>query len=376
MVLKVCLQSRHVGARGGLEKWARRIAEGFMKRGARVDLLTTDAPSLPRVKTYTLSPKEFLSYRKMRGFDTLCQKWQEHHPRDIVFGMDRTSRQTHIRAGNGVHAAYLQRRHEYENYSSFKAALNPLNRTILRLEKEAFESPDLKVLFTNSYMVKHEVLQFYNVSPDKIEVIHNGVEWKDREEDFQSWVEKKPAIAKQFGLDPSHFHFLFVGNGYERKGLSLLLRALKHLAPQDFHLSVVGKDQKIQTFQALAQSLGLSQKVRFFGPQPDLTPFYQLSDALVIPSIYDPFANVTVEALGMGLFVISSKHNGGHEVLHEDNGTAIETLSHLDAFIHSLEIALRHPKTWVRSQAIRKSVEHLDFFSQLNSLIDISIEHT
>ncbi|MCB1110462.1 MAG: glycosyltransferase family 4 protein, partial [Chlamydiia bacterium] len=359
MVLKVCLQSRHVGARGGLEKWARRIAEGFVKRGAHVDLLTTDAPSLPHVKTHTLSPKHLLSYRKMKGFDALCQKWQKHHPRDIVFGMDRTSRQTHIRAGNGVHAAYLQRRLEYENYSSFKAALNPLNRTILQLEKEAFESPDLKVLFTNSYMVKHEILQFYNVSPDKIEVIHNGTEWKDQEESFQSWVEKKPAIAKKFGLDPSLFHFLFVGNGYERKGLSFLLRALKHLTPKGFHLSVVGKDQKTQKFQALTEALGLSKKVRFFGPQSDLTPFYQLSDALLIPSIYDPFANVTVEALGMGLFVVSSKHNGGHEVLHEENGTTIETLSHLDACIHSLEMALHSPKTWVRSQTIRKSVEHL-----------------
>ena len=67
--------------------------------------------------------------------------------------------------------------------------------------------------------------------------------------------------------------------------------------------------------QALAAKLNIQRRVTFFGPQKEIRPFYQFADALVIPSFYDPFANVTVEALAMGLFVVSSKSNGGHEIL-------------------------------------------------------------
>ncbi len=376
--IQVCLQSRHIEARGGLEKWAQRIAKGFAKRGAHVHLLTSDAYSTdllqPLIHTHTLSASKMFSHRRMKQFDRSCKKWHKTHDTDIVFGVDRTSDQTHIRAGNGVHATYLERRREHENYTSLKTALNPLNKTILEIEKKAFENPQLKVLFTNSYMVKNEILKHYNVSPDTIEVIHNGLEWKEMKGDFSTWVEKKPMVAKQQGLDPSHFHFLFVGNGYERKGLTLLLKAMQLLTQPDVHLSVVGKDRNIESFIALAKSLGLSEKVSFFGATKNIRPFYQIADALAIPSIYDPFANVTTEALGMGLFIVSSKNNGGYEILRKESGCIIENLTSFDAIHASLQTALMHPKTWVRSQTIRSGVEHLDLSNQLNSLIDISLE--
>lgn len=371
---KVCIQSRHFGARGGLEKWSRQIAEGFAQRGCEVHLLSVDSLTHPLIQAHSFPSSKWLSHRRMKAFDTACKKWQESHQADIVFGMDRTSEQTHIRAGNGVHAAYLERRRTCEGYSKWRAALNPLNKTILDLEKRAFENPHLKVLFTNSYMVRQEVLRHYAVCPEKIEVVHNGLEWKDMEDDFLTWVEKKGSLCKKLGLDPSDFHFLFVANGYERKGLTFLLKGLERLKRKDVHLSVVGKDRRIEKFRSLVRELGLEGQVSFFGPQSNIRPFYQIADSLAIPSIYDPFANVTVEALGMGLFIVSSKSNGGHEILREENGVVIESLISTDAMAHALDAALRLPKTWIRSQSIRQSVEHLDFSSQLESLIEISLQ--
>lgn len=376
--LKVNILSRHFKARGGLEKWAYRIAEGFTRRGAHVNILTSDsmseAPSQPLLEYHTLPLTKWLNFQKMIQFDRGAKKWDEKHKADITFGMDRTRHQTHIRAGNGVHAAYMKRRKTFENYSRCKSLLNPLNPTILSIEKEAFESPELKVLFTNSYMVKNEVLEHYNVSPDKIEVIHNGVEWKEMDNAFNSWVEKKQKGCIDLGLNPSLYHFLFVGNGYERKGLSSLMRALITLSNRDFHLSVVGKDRNAETFINLASALGLESHVSFFGSVSDIRPFFQIADSLVIPSHYDPFANVTVEALAMGLFVVSSKTNGGHEILKEETGTIIEDLSSIDSLRTSLDFAMTHPKTWVRSQMIRDSVKYLDFSNQLSTYIDLSLE--
>ncbi|MEM8727957.1 MAG: glycosyltransferase family 4 protein, partial [Chlamydiota bacterium] len=367
--IKVTIVSRHIKGLGGLEKWTRRISNGFSRKGALVTVLTSDTPeknnSKPFIDTRTLPLTKRLNFQKIDQFNRLVRQWNRRHQADIIFGMDGTSHQTHLRAGNGVHAAYLKQRHTLEDYPRYKSLLNPLNRTILNIEKKAFENPELRVLFTNSYMVKNEILEHYRVSPDKIEVIHNGAPWKETERLFSRWVENKQQGWMKYRLDPTLYHFLFIGNGYERKGLGPLLKALATLSNKGFHLSIVGKDRKIETFIKLAKSLGLEKRSRFFGPVSDVYPLFQLADCLVIPSRYDPFANVTVEALAMGLFVVSSKNNGGHEILQDETGTIIENLASIDSLRASLEYAMSHPKTSAGSQAIRDSVKHLDHSDQL-----------
>ena len=375
--LTVTISSRYI-KKSGLEKWTYRIAEEFSKKKVFVNILTSDpvikdSPN-PLIQVHTLPLKKWLNFQRMDEFDHLVQQWNINHQSAIVFGMDRTRDQTHMRAGNGVHMAYLQQRHAVEGYSYCKRFLNPLNQKILNIEKEAFESPRLKILFTNSHMVKNEILAHYKVCPNKIEVIHNGVPWKSMEKDFHSWVEKKREISIHCHLDPTLYHFLFIGNGYRRKGLTPLLKALSTFKGKPFHLSVIGKDRKMKTFIKQAKALGLENHVSFFGPSPTILPFLQIGDCLVIPSYYDPFANVTVEALAMGLFVVSSKTNGGHEILTKETGTTIENLSSLDSLKGSLEIAMNHPKTWRRSNTIRSSVKHLDLPQQLSSYIELSLQ--
>lgn len=377
--LKVSLVSRHFGTLGGLEKYGWRIAQAFTDKGAHVDIVTSDlvqkSKQHPLIDFHTLQAKKWLNFRKMEEFDKACTKWHESHRHHVIFGMDRTRHQTHIRAGNGVHAAFLKRREQMEkNYSPLKKALNPLNQTILKIEKDAFESPELKILFTNSHMVKKEVLTHYQTPPEKIQVVHNGVEWNEMTKDFNHWPEEKQIICKELSLDPSRYHFLFIGNGYKRKGLNPLLKALSLLPFKDFHLSILGKERNINEFIKLAESLGLKEQVTFFGPRLDIRRFYQFADSLVIPSFYDPFANVTVEALAMGLFVVSSKSNGGHEILKAENGTIIENLLSPDAFTKALKTAIMHPKTWTHSQSIRSCVKHLDFSDQLTTLIDSTLD--
>ncbi len=375
---QVTLMIRHLQSKGGLEKSAWRIAHGFMRKGIPVNFLTTDETleyeKHPLLSIHSLPLKKWGNYRRMEEFDHLCTEWTYTHPTNIIFGMDHTSRQTHIRAGNGVHAAYQERRLQYEpGYSRLKAKLNPLNHTILNIQKAAFENPELRMLFTNSHMVKNEVLEFYKTPAEKIAVIHNGVDWKLLSRDFEAWTLKKPDQSIRLGLDPTDYHFLFVGNGYKRKGLPQLLVALQAMSPSNVHLSVVGKEKKIGDFQALVKKLDLEKKVTFFGTQKEMTPFYQVADALVVPSLYDPFANVTVEALAMGLYVVSSEHNGGCEVLKEDTGCVIPNLLDPEAFAESLMHAVARPKTWVRSLAIRDSVKHLDYSNKLSELIQLTL---
>lgn len=346
---------------GGLEKYADRLAKAFIEKGAEVSLLTTgEAKSQGEIQTYSCQTSSWPPGKRMEEFDLFTRNWIEKNSPDLIFGMDRNRYQTHIRAGNGVHAAYLKSRRLTEGrLKTWICKINPMHRKILELEKAAFENPKLKKLFANSQMVKKELLEHYEIAPEKIEVIHNGVEWTEMEEDFEK---------SEFSNE--EFHFLFIGNGYLRKGLSSLLQALSHLKEKNFRLSVVGKENKVDLFKVQAEALGLKKKVHFFGAQADITPFYQKADALVIPSYYDPFANVTIEAIAMGLFTISSKTNGGSEIITKENGAIIEDMQKTESFVFALEEAMKRPKTKISSLLIRQSVEHLDFSKQLKRLID------
>lgn len=371
----VLLKSR-ARNQGGLEKSASRIAAAFLERGAEVSVLTTGrSPSHPLIAFHSIQTTPWPAFLRMEQFDRFVQRWLKKEKPEIVFGMDRNRVQTHFRAGNGVHAAYLKSRILTEGKLKYYTCLiNPMHQKMLQLEKEAFEYPGLKKLFTNSHMVKGQILERFSTDPAKIQVIHNGVEWREMEADFAAWSDKKKDHCTKLGLDPHHFHFLFVGNGYLRKGLAQLLDGLARLSRKDVHLSIIGKDSSQNSFEEKAKNLGLSKQVRFFGPQSDIRAFYQLADCLAIPSFYDPFANVTVEALAMGLFVVSSQCNGGAEVLTPSNGAIIEDLLSQDAMARALETALKHPKTKDSAFAIRCSAEYLDFSHQMHTLTEACYE--
>lgn len=364
----VVLLKSSVQNRGGLEKYASRIASAFANLGSRISILTTGKESTA-THIHSFKTIRWPSFIRMEQFDRQVAAWIEREKPDIIFGMDRNRFQTHFRAGNGVHIAYLKSRILTEGRLKYQLCLlNPMHRKILELELAAFENPRLEKIIANSYMVRNELLNYYDIDEKKIEVIHNGVEWHEMENAFNLREESAIETAKKFGLNSHSFHFLFIGNGYLRKGLNVLLEALSRLKTRDFHLSVIGKDNQTELFQAKAHQLGLKNNVRFFGALEYITPFYQLADALVIPSFYDPFANVTIEALAMGLQVVSSKQNGGHEILTKENGIVIEDLLNPDSLTLALEQCMARQKN---KQAIRNSVEHLDFSKQLEILMKV-----
>lgn len=345
----IAVVKKEFQSKGGLEKAALRIIQALQKRGADVTLLAEKVSQAP-CPVLSHPPHSMLKFLRLKEFDTWCKEAAQKF--DIVLSMDRCSFQTYHRAGNGVHAAYLELREGFFKKLSFK--INPLHRMILKLEKATFEDPHLRGIIVNSHLVKNQILHHYSTPAEKIHVIHNGVEWHEMEADFNA----------TFPHQSSKLEFLFVGHNFERKGLLPLLQALHALKRRDFHLSVVGTDKHLESYKRTCEKLGLKTQVTFFGAQENIRPFYQKADALVIPSIYDPFANVTVEALAMGLFVVSSQTNGGHEVLTPESGVV---------GLENLEKAFDHPKTLESAKAIRNSVKYLDYASQLEKVCNLCL---
>ncbi len=365
--------------RGGLEKYTLQIIDAFLQAGCQVTLLTSGScPEVsPEVEVVSLQIPGFPGYfgfSRLMTWDLLCKSYLAAHPADVVLGMDRTTCQTHIRAGNGVHAAYLQHRQHTDGlWKSLTFPLNPLHRALLRLEKKGFESPDLRLLITNSQMVQKEVEQFYNVPSEKISVIHNGVEWREMDEVFQRWPVEREELAKELGLDPQQFYFLFLGHHYRRKGLDHLLAGFAQLREKQAHLLVAGKESHLDDYRSTTRSLQIEERVHFLGLRKDAKRLYTLADAVVIPSLYDPFANVTVEALAMGVPVVSSRYNGGSEVLSKENGVIIDDLFDAESVANALTTAITLRKTKTNAPIVRNTVRHLDFSIQLDLLTKVCL---
>jgi UDP-glucose:(heptosyl)LPS alpha-1,3-glucosyltransferase len=369
--LRVAILKSRLGKKGGLEKYTYRILEGLLQRQCKVTLLASEPSTQPLdASIVSFQGPKWPGFRRLEAFDKSASDWIKKNSPDIVLGLDRNRLQTHIRAGNGVHAAYLEKRFETEGLlKKWICKCNPLHQKVLEIEKAGFENPLLKKIFTNSHMVKEEIARFYKPYA-QIEVIHNGVEWQEMARPFSEWQTEKQKWCSTQKIDPDLFHFLFVGNGYLRKGLDALLLALSGFEKKRFFLSVVGKEKNEEKYRRLIKKYGLEENVRLFGPQQSILPFYQAADALVIPSWYDPFANVTVEALAMGLFVISSKNNGGSEIVSCENGSVIPDLHDKASFHEILKDAMRKKKEAKSSLSVRKSVEYLDFSKQMTHFID------
>lgn len=374
-IQRVIFLKRVLSSQGGLEKYATQLAKKFASLGLHISFCYQEgsAPCFPIKGIHVSAPRFCFPFQKIRHFDKHYRDFLPQDPQTLIFGLDRNHYQHIYRAGNGVHAFYLdQRKQQAPFYKRLELELNPLQNTLLAIEKKAFESPELRYLITNSHFVKSQVLNYYQIPEKKVQVIHNGVEWHEMQAPFeQSFEIKKSSL----GFKNDVPLIVFIGNGWERKGLKPLLLSLSVLSQKKipFQLAVIGKERQISDYQSLAKKYKIDPNVYFVGPQANVLPFYQVADLVAIPSYYDPFANVTLEALAMGIKVLSSNTNGAHEILTPDHGAIFDLTQAADELTESLEKLLAKPKNYEEAKKIRNSVKKYDFSLKLKEITDLSL---
>lgn len=340
---------------GGAERFVAKTLEALASHDLELNIITRQWQGTPEHNwhIHVCNPASWGRVNWDRGFAHAVQRLCQKQNFDLVQSHERIAGCDIYRAGDGVHQRWLQQRSRV--LSGWKARmllLDPYHRYVCQAEREMYASPALRAVICNAHMIKQEIMEDFALPEHKIHVIYNSV---DTDYFTPASEEKISQLRQQWQIPQQASCLIFVGSGFERKGLKTAISAL---ATTDKHLLVVGKDKSLSTYQALAKSLHCEQRVHFVGVQEHTLPFYQMADALLLPTLYDPFPNVVLEALACGLPVITSYGCGGKEFIRVgQNGYLCDALdiSALQQAIMALPV--RAPGS-TESQYARASVLH------------------
>ena len=315
--MKLAIIRQRYDPHGGAERFVSRAAAALQAHGTQTTIIAREWVGEAGATTWRRCDPFYLGrIWRDRGFARAVCRVIAGGDFDLVQSHERIPCCDVYRAGDGVHAQWLQYRAKMlRPLQRLWLAYSPFHRHLLAAERRLFCSPRLRAVICNSQMVRDEIARWFPAVSDRLHVIYNGV---DLERFHPSLArEHRAAMRERLGVPQGTKTLLFVGAGFERKGVQVLLDSFKRLCDQPVFLVVVGKDRHARRFEAYARSLGLAEKIHWAGPQSDVAPWYGLADAFVLPTLYDPFPNAALEALASGLPVITSKHCGTAEIIRE-----------------------------------------------------------
>lgn len=312
--MKVALIRQRYNAYGGAERFVDLAMGAVATEGsAFITLVTRDwNAALDQRRTIKCDPFYIGRTWRDRGFaHAACDATRSGF--DLVQSHERIACCDVYRAGDGVHAQWLENRSgAIGPLRALSTRLSPWHRYTLAAEKRLFASPRLRAIICNSKMVAAEIQRRFGVPAEKLKVIYNGVDCARFHPGLKTAWRKK--TREQLGIPPAALMHLFVGSGFERKGVPQLFEAMRHVGGEA-HLVIVGADRKADSYRAQAAACGLGARVHFPGPQANIEAWYAAADCFVLPTLYDPFPNAAMEAMACGLPVITSRQCGTAELV-------------------------------------------------------------
>ncbi|CAK0770366.1 UDP-glucose:(heptosyl)LPS alpha-1,3-glucosyltransferase [Gammaproteobacteria bacterium] len=364
---RIALIRQRYTAFGGAERFVAGAMAALEKQGASISIITRRWPPADQRRAIICNPFYLGGLWRDCSFAHCVHSILQKEKFDLVQSHERIVACDIYRAGDGVHREWLRQRRRILGLSGrLGIALNPHHHYLLAAEKRLFASPQLRVVICNSQMVKAEIQEWFGLPEDKLVVIHSGVDTKIFHPNLRRL--HRVALRQRLGISLDVPVFVFVGSGFERKGLASLLYALARLT-RDAHLLIVGRDKRSAAFQALAARLQLLHRIHFLGGQEDVKPCYGAADVFVLPTLYDPFPNAALEAFACGLPVITSTKSGAAELVRPGhNGFVCDAL---DDTTLALLMTKSLDFSTAESSAARATVAHLTQERMAKELISL-----
>lgn len=194
---------------------------------------------------------------------------------------------------------------KYYLYSGFcrKISAQPIIYQGYKLEKKAVNNCQKIVVLSKSK--KAEIMDFYGISEDKIAVIAPGIDVKN----FADNAVAGNGLLKELGINKNARLILTVGRLSAEKNVSFLIKAFAQTKLENTYLLIVGDGWQRPLLEQLVHKLKIADKVKFLGTRSDMPYVYAIADIFVLPSQYEGFGQVYLEAMASGLPCIGLKSN-------------------------------------------------------------------
>ncbi len=346
--MRLAFIKKRFSIHGGAERYLQTLIEYLKKAGHEIHVFANKWADEEGIIFHKVNILPFSSFLSTLTFNMNTRSRVTGHESrfyDCVVSFERTTHQDIYRAGEGCHAEWLGIRSAIEPpYKNLSFKINPLHIALLNIEKELFSKT--RLIIANSKMVKDQIIKHYAVPEERIAIIYNGVDLKRfSPENKYKWRE---GVRNSLNISEGSKLLLFVGSGFERKGLKTLINAIPFVKDDNIKVLIIGKGD-IEKYRALAERLGVPDKITFLGTQKEIERFYAASDLFVLPTLYDPFSNATLEAMASGIPVITTKNNGVAELIENGHAGFV-----MDDLFNSQELA----------EKINLSLEHLELMGK------------
>ena len=210
----------------------------------------------------------------------------------------------------------------------------------ISVEQEVMrESTDILVL---TQAEKMDLENLYGISPEKVSVIPAGVD--------TDIFYPVPKLKARVGLGlPDKETVMYAGRVEPIKGLDILLDSFKILnETRDVHLVVVGGslsgDRELDALRQRSKQLGILEKITFTGSvnQSELGRYYSAADVFVLPSHYESFGLVALEAMACGTPVVASRVGGIPSFVDDGETGYLITWRSAEPFADRIEMLLEN----------------------------------
>lgn len=370
--MKIAIVRKKYNPFGGAERYLHLLTDHLVRQGHEVHIFANRWPvdkgagvlfhkvpmlgGLSLLKTWSFAIAAWLALRRFNG--------------GIILSNERLFSQDIFRVSDGVHKTWLQIRMRHASFiKKLSFIINPLHWSVRFFDWYIFNRRSFGKIIAPSEFIKRDILQRYrSVREDDIRVIYNGVDLERfRPENKKLYRE---AVRRELGIASSARLLLFVGTGFERKGLRYTIEALRYL-PTDTILAVIGKG-RTGDYITLARQWNLLDRIRFLGPMEKVERYYAASDILVLPTLYEPLANAVLEALATGIPVVTSRNCGNAEVLMDgEDGGIINDPTDAQEIALKVKAVIEKTKDPETEFRVRKKAEQFTFQKTVGEIMTV-----
>lgn len=312
--MKIALITKRVSdSLGGAERVSLNLSKKLVDSGHELHIFTGYIDTtIDRVYLHQIKVSRWLSPWRLISFQRKVSSRIKSEKFDLVYGLSQVYPVDIYRVGDGIHQHWMKLQYPNIILRWIKYLTSLVHLTMRWLENRIISKGNCKFFVTNSRLIENQLMEYFHIPNEKIKVIYNGVD----HDVFNPVVKKyRKTMREKYHIDDSELILLFVSNNWERKGLTTIIESMPKTGIEKIRLVIVGRGRK-SSYISLARRKKINpDKLIFAGHTEDIEKYYGMADIFVLPTRYEPFANVCLEAMACGLPVITTEDNGASELI-------------------------------------------------------------